>query len=147
AVFISEANSSLTLNRYKREALAKYPNASWVTYEPYGEENQLLGSQIAFGPKLRLAPDLSQAKVLISFDADFMGTGADNVRNIKAFTKGRKITSTSDNIKRLYVAEANYSLTGSNADHRLRIKSSDIKPFVYALAGRLSTDLNGLSAF
>jgi molybdopterin-containing oxidoreductase family iron-sulfur binding subunit len=146
-VFITEANSSLTLNRFKREALAKYPNATWVTYEPFGEENQLLGSKITFGRKLRVAPDLSQAKVIISLDADFMGTGADNVRNIKSYTKGRKITSTNDEINRLYVAEATYSLTGSNADHRLRIKTSDIKPFVYALAGRLSADLNGLSAF
>lgn len=146
-VFVSESNSSMTLNRFKRQALDKYPNSVWVNYEPFGEENQLLGSQIAFGRKLRVSPDLSSAKVIISLDADFMGTGADNVRNIKAFTKGRKIQSTSDSINRLYVAEATYSLTGSNADHRLRIKTSDIKPFVYALAGKLAASLNGLSAF
>jgi len=146
-VFIAEANSSPTLARLKTEALAKFPNASWVVYEPFGEENQLLGSKIAFGRKLRVSPELENAKVIISLDADFMGTGADNVRNIKAFTKGRRISSTNDSINRLYVAEANYSLTGTNADHRLRIKSSDIKPFIFALAARLSGSISGLSAF
>ena len=146
-VFISEANSSATLNRLKREALATYPNATWVTYEPFGEENQFLGSQIAFGRKLRVSNDLSKAKVIISLDADFMGTGADSVRSIKGFTKGRKINTSSDDINRLYVAEANYSLTGSNADHRLRIKSSDIKPFAFALAAKLSESVSGLEVF
>ncbi len=146
-VFVTEANSSATLNRFKREALAKYPNAKWVTFEPFGEENQLLGSQIAFGRKLRVSPDLSKARVIISLDADFMGTGADSVRNIKGFTRGRKINTSSDDINRLYVAEANYSLTGSNADHRLRIKTSDIKPFVFALAAKLSESVSGMSAF
>jgi MoCo/4Fe-4S cofactor protein with predicted Tat translocation signal len=146
-VFISEASSSLTLNRLKRQALAKYPNAKWITYEPFGEENQLLGSQIAFGRKLRVAPLLDKAKVVISLDADFMGTGLDNVRNIKSFTAGRKLNSSADDLNRLYVAETNYSLTGSNADHRLRIKTGDIKPLLYALAASLSGSLNGLSAF
>lgn len=145
--FISEATSSLTLSRFKQEALAKFSNATWVTYEPYGEENQLLGSQIAFGNKLRVAPKLENAKVVISLDADFMGTGADNVRNIRAFADGRRIRSTEDDINRLYVVESNYSLTGSNADHRLRIKTGNIKPFLYALASKLSGSYPSLTAF
>lgn len=145
--FLSEATSSPTIHRLKREALSRFPNAEWVTYEPFGEENQLVGSSIAFGQKLRVSPKLENAKVIISLDADFMAQGLDNVRNIRAFADGRKISSTSDEINRLYVVESNYSLTGSNADHRLRIKSGDIKPFLYALAANLSGDVSGLSAF
>jgi MoCo/4Fe-4S cofactor protein with predicted Tat translocation signal len=146
-VFISEASSSLTLNRLKRQALSQYPNAKWITYEPFGEENQLLGSQIAFGRKLRVAPLLDKARVVISLDSDFMGIGLDNVRSIKSFTVGRKLNDSSDDLNRLYVAETNYSLTGSNADHRLRLKAADIKPFIYALAANLAASLSGLSAF
>lgn len=145
--FITEANSSLTLNRLKRETLSKFRNATWVTYEPFGEENQLLGSQIAFGRKLRVAPKLADAKVVVSFDADFMGPAVDNVRNIREFSKARSVSSTEDTISRLYVAEPNYSLTGSNADHRLRIKAADVKPLLYAVAAKLAENTPGLDVF
>jgi len=145
--FISEPNSSATLNRIKRQALQKYPNAQWITYAPFSEENQLLGNQIAFGRKLRTLPDISQARVIISFDADFMGTEADSVRNIRAFADGRRMSSAADDINRLYVVESNYSLTGSNADHRLRIKTSQIKPLLRAVAAELSDNFSALSAF
>jgi molybdopterin-containing oxidoreductase family iron-sulfur binding subunit len=145
--FISESNSSLTVNRLRREALSRFRNSTWVTYDTFGEENQLLGSKLAFGRKLRVAPNLQNAKVIISLDADFMGIGADNTRNIRSFADGRKINSTEDSINRLYVVEANMSLTGSNADHRLRLKPSQIKPFLVALASSLATDYPELRAF
>ena len=52
-----------------------------------------------------------------------------------------------DTMSRLYSIENNYSITGSMADHRLRLKSSEIEAMVFALASRLSQDLNGLSAY
>jgi MoCo/4Fe-4S cofactor protein with predicted Tat translocation signal len=146
-VVISEYQSSQTIHRQKQDFLRRFPRGRWVTYEPYSEENQLLGSQIAFGRKLRVSPDLSKANVVISLDADFMGPQQDNVRNIQGFTAGRTITSTSDEINRLYVVESQYSLTGSNADNRLRLKTGDIKPFVYALAANLSATYSQLRAF
>lgn len=146
-VFLSESFASPTLQRQKTELLRRFPNARWVTHEAYGEENQLLGSQLAFGRKLRVAPDLSKAHVVISFEADFMGPEADNVRNIQGFTARRTITSTSDEINRLYVVESQYSLTGSNADNRLRVKSGEIKPLLFALAAKLSDTYRDLQAF
>jgi MoCo/4Fe-4S cofactor protein with predicted Tat translocation signal len=145
--FIGESNSSLTLNRLRQQALARFGNAQWVTYEPFGEENQLLGSKIALGRKLRVASNLQHARVIISLDADFMGSGADNVRNIRSFAEGRKINSTEDSINRLYVVESNLSLTGSNADHRLRLKPSQIKPFLVALAALFSNEFSSLRGF
>jgi MoCo/4Fe-4S cofactor protein with predicted Tat translocation signal len=146
-VVITENHASITVERQKQEFLRRFPSARWVSYEAYGEENQLLGSQLAFGRKLRVSPDLSKARVIVSLDADFMGPQADNVRNIQGYTAGRSITSTSDDINRLYIVESQYSLTGSNADHRLRLKSGDIKPFLFALAASLSGSYRELSAF
>ncbi|MCH8522997.1 MAG: TAT-variant-translocated molybdopterin oxidoreductase [Balneolales bacterium] len=144
---LAEPNSSPTINRFKRQILSNHPNAKWVTYSAFGEENQLLGSQIAFGRKLRVSPVVENARIIISLDADFMGASSDNVRNIRGFADGRRIANTNDEINRLYVVESNYSLTGSNADHRLRIKTADIKPFLYALASRLSSNYPTLSPF
>lgn len=145
--FISEANSSPTYNRLKRDALSKFSNADWVTYEAFSDENALLGHQQAFGSKLRAVNHFDKAKVIVSLDADFMSQEDNNVRNIKRFTKGRKLNGADSTMSRLYIAETNYSLTGSNADHRLQIKASHIPALLYALAGKLSEDVTGLSAF
>ena len=144
---ITEPTSSPTALRLRRLIERRYPNTTWVTYSAFGEENQLLGSELAFGRKLRVAPQLDRAKVIVSLDADFMGTSSDNVRNIRGYADGRRLASSNDDINRLYVVESNYSLTGSNADHRLRIKTGDIKPFLYALAAELSSTHSTLRAF
>jgi hypothetical protein len=52
-LFISEANSSPTFTRLRDEALNTFSNAEWVTFEAFGEENALEGTQLAFGQRLR----------------------------------------------------------------------------------------------
>jgi MoCo/4Fe-4S cofactor protein with predicted Tat translocation signal len=145
--FLCEANSSLTLNRLKKDALKKFKNAEWVTYEPFGEQNALEGNNQAFGKKLRTYNHFDKAKVIVSLDADFLQQGSENVTNIGNYTKGRALESTKDSMNRLYVVESNYSLTGSNADHRLRIKNSEVELFTYALAASLADNISGLEAF
>ncbi|MEQ8447977.1 MAG: TAT-variant-translocated molybdopterin oxidoreductase, partial [Balneola sp.] len=61
--FISEASSSPTLSGLKAQALNKFNNADWVTYEPFGESNALEGTQKAFGRRLRAHFDFSKANV------------------------------------------------------------------------------------
>ncbi len=147
--FVSEANSSPTYSRIKDQALATFSNARWVTYEPFGEDYVLEGSNIAFGRRLRPVKHFDNASVIVSFDDDFLQVSGDpdSVRNTKLFTRGRRVTSTEDDMSTFYSIESTFTLTGSNADNRLRLKSSEIELFVYALAAQLGTRLNGLSAF
>lgn len=147
--FVSEANSSPTYNRLKESALDKFPNAQWINYEPFSEDNALEGTNIAFGQRLRTVNHYHEANVIVSFDADFLNPAADknSVSNTKQFTDARRVTSTEDEMNRLYTIESTFTLTGSNADNRLRIKSSEIELFIYALAAELAKSVNGLSAF
>ncbi len=147
--FISEANSSPTYNRLKERALDRFSNAQWITYEPFGEDNALEGTDIAFGQRLRTVNHYDNANVIVSFDDDFLNPAADknSVENTRQFTDGREVTSPEDDMSRFYAVESTFSLTGSNADNRLRIKSSEIGLFIYALAAELSSSVDGLSAF
>lgn len=145
--FISEANHGPTFTRLKEEARNRFPNADWVTFEPFGEENVLNGHQKAFGEKLRRSNRFDRANVVISLEDDFMNAADNNVQNIRRFNEARKIESTDDELNRLYVVESNYSLTGSNADHRYRLKTSKLEAFTYSLASRLSQEVEGLEAF
>lgn len=145
--FLSEANSSPTLNQLKAEAISWFPQSRWVTFEPFGEENILNGTKMTFGQRLRPVYQLDRARVVLSLDDDFMQESDNHVRYIGDYAENRELPDKSTEPIRLYVAESNYTVTGSNADHRLRIKSSDILPFACALAAELSRHVSGLGMY
>lgn len=147
--FVSESNSSPTYNRLKEQALDRFSNAQWITYEPFGEDNALEGTNMAFGQRLRTYNKFDEADIIVSFDDDFLNPAADknSVENTKRFTDRRRVMSEDDDMSRFYAVESTFSITGSNADNRLRIKSGEIELFIYALAAELSSSVNGLSAF
>jgi MoCo/4Fe-4S cofactor protein with predicted Tat translocation signal len=148
-LFIDEATSSPTYHRIKRQILDNYPNAEWVTYEPFSENNALEGTQLAFGQRLRTVNHFDRADVVLSLDDDFMNpqAGKNSVEYSLKITSKRKVESTSDDMSRIYIVENAFTNTGSYADHRLRLKSSQIAPFTFALAARLSQSISGLEAF
>ncbi|MEX2395958.1 MAG: TAT-variant-translocated molybdopterin oxidoreductase, partial [Balneolales bacterium] len=145
--FISEASSSPTYTRLKQAALERFPNAEWVTYEPFSDETRMLGNEKAFGQKLRTYHKFDQAKVVLSLDDDFMQLSDNDVENVKRFSEARRVMATGDDMTRLYSVESAFTLTGSNADHRLRVKAAQIPLFLNALAARLSESVSGLEAY
>lgn len=148
-LFISEANSSPTYNRVKENVTSEFPNSNWVTYEPFGEDNSLEGTYLAFGERLRIQNHFDTANLVVSLDDDFMTPSAhkNNVENAQRISERRRVRSTDDTMSRIYSIENSYTNTGSYADHRLRLKSSQIEAFTYALANRLSDSIGGLSAY
>ncbi len=148
-LFIGEANSSPTYNRLKNDLLADFQFANWVTYEPFGEDNSVEGANLAFGQRLRTVNHFDRAEVVVSLDDDFLTPSAhkNSVENAQKLMEQRKVRSTDDSMSHLYSVENSFTITGSYADHRLRLKSSEIETFIYALANRLSNDVNGLDAY
>lgn len=146
--FISEANSSPTYNSLKEQVRSRFSNSTWVTYEPFGEDNIIEGNRIAFGNRLRTHYNYTNADVIVSLNDDFMAsTHPNSVEYAKQVSARRKVTDTNGEMNRIYAVEDAFTLTGSYADHRLRLKASEIEAFTYALAAALSTRINGLSAF
>jgi len=148
-LFISEANSSPTYNRLKENVSSEFPNSRWVTYEPFGEDNSIEGTNLAFGQRLRIQNHFDNARLVVSLDDDFMSPSAhkNSVENAQRISASRRVRSTDDSMSRIYSVENSYTNTGSFADHRLRLKSSEIEAFTFALANKLSENVSGLSAF
>jgi len=148
-LFVSEANSSPTYIRVKENALQTFSNANWVTFEPFNEDNVIEGTNIAFGRRLRTVNHYDEADVVVSLNDDFMSPYGhkNSVENAYKLTSRRKVNSTDDSMSRIYSVENSFSSTGSYADHRLRLKTSEIEPFTYALASSLSESVSGLGAF
>ncbi len=144
--FLSGFVSSPTLASLRADALKKYPKAKWVEYEALSRDNELAGAQLAFGQPLYAHPKWDKAKIVVALDHDFLGLDAPSPFFTRAFTKRRRVESEEDleKMNRLYAVESQFSLTGANADHRLRMKGSDVRQFAADLANAVGA-VSGLN--
>lgn len=135
---LCEPSSSPTLAALRRELERRYAQVRWVTYRPEGDDHEALGLQQAFGRPVRARYRFSEARVIVSLDADFLGpTDRNFVENTREFAASRRMERPEDEISRLYVIESTYTVTGGMADHRLRLRAGDIPAFAAALAAEL----------
>jgi MoCo/4Fe-4S cofactor protein with predicted Tat translocation signal len=143
---LSESFSSPTLARLASEFRARYPRAIWSTYEAISDENRLAGLRSATGRDLDLVLRLDEATVILALDADPLLTDPEMIRHARGFAAGRRAGPAGGAMNRLYAVEAVYSLTGAMADHRLRLESRQIAPFLAALAARVAPAVAGALA-
>jgi molybdopterin-containing oxidoreductase family iron-sulfur binding subunit len=134
---LSESFSSPTLARLASELRARYPKSQWATYDAVSAENRLAGLRQAAGRDVDLMLRLDRAAVVLCLDADPLLTDPEAIRHARGFAAGRQAGASGGTMNRLYAVEGVYSLTGAMADHRLRLESRQIAPFVAALASRL----------
>lgn len=128
---------SPTAHRLLGQVLEKYPNLKVHSYDPAFLTSAKRGSQLALGRVVEVHADLSKAKTIVSLDADFMSRGTDKLRNVRAYSAGRAVDETKGEMSRFYMVEATTSLTGANADHRLRVKTSEVQDIAWAIANEL----------
>ncbi|HSG98955.1 MAG TPA: 4Fe-4S dicluster domain-containing protein, partial [candidate division Zixibacteria bacterium] len=143
---LAESSHSPTRTRLINAFKKKFPQATWVNYEPLADEAALNGIALATGQRVIPTHTYSAAHVIVSFDADFIGAESENVTAARGFADGRRVTSEKDSMNRLYVVESGFSLTGSMADHRLRLRSADVPAFLIALGKELEAQGLGIAA-
>ena len=134
---LSESFSSPTLARLTSQLRARFPRATWATYEAVSDENRLAGLRSVTGRDLDLMLRIDQASVILALDADPLLTDPEMIRHTRGFAAGRRAGASGGAMNRLYSVEGVYSLTGAMADHRLRLESRQIAPFLAALAARI----------
>lgn len=133
---LAEPSSSPTVARLRQSLAARFPGLRWITYRPEGDTGFAQASRAAYGRVLRPLYDFSQADVIVSLDADFMGGGDVNqAMHARTFAQGRRPENAT--MSRFYAVESAFTTTGAQADHRLRLKPSLVAAFASALAARL----------
>jgi len=105
--------------------------ATHYQWEPISSQSLREAQKACYGEDLVPFYDFSKAKVIVSIDADFLGTWIAPVTFTKHFSMGRKNI---EEMSKLVVFDSHYSLTGANADIRFRIKPSQQLMAVMALA-------------
>src|SRR6202046_1453576 len=134
---LTETVTSPTLYSQMQEALMLYPGAKWYQWEPIGHGRRM-GAQMAFGQFLNPVYKFDQADVVLSIDANFLGSGPGGVRYARDFVSKRVLRGGNTTQSRFYAAETTPTATGCKADHRQAIKPSEVIGFVRSLAASLS---------
>jgi molybdopterin-containing oxidoreductase family iron-sulfur binding subunit len=119
--FLAESSMSPSRARLQKIIAQKFPQSKWFTYDAIDSGIHQRAATQAFGQPVKPVFNFDKAKVILSLDCDFLGGEDDAHNHIRKFAAGRKA---GDGMSRLYAIESLFTLTGANADHRLRVAAS-----------------------
>lgn len=138
-VLLTTTITSPTTLQLIGEFLAKYPGSRHVMYDAYSASGMLLANEASYGKRAIPSYRFDKAKVIVSLDADFLGTWISPVEFTKQYSAGKKINEKSPVMSKHIQFESIMSLTGANADERFVHKPSEAG----AVAAGLLNALNG----
>jgi MoCo/4Fe-4S cofactor protein with predicted Tat translocation signal len=121
--FLAESSTSPSRARLQNLISQKFPQSKWFTYDAIDSDIHQRAATQAFGQPVCPVFNFDKAKVILSLDCDFLGGEDDAHNHIRKFAAGRKA---GEGMSRLYAVESLFTLTGANADHRLRVSASSV---------------------
>jgi molybdopterin-containing oxidoreductase family iron-sulfur binding subunit len=133
---LAEPSTSPSRARLRRELQQRCPEATWYEHDPLDLAIHRRAASLAYGRPVQPRFRFDRARVIVSLDCDFLGTEDDAFQHIRRFAQSRRLEQPSDEISRLYVLEALLTLTGAQADHRLRLPASQVGAAALYLARR-----------
>jgi len=136
--FLAESSTSPSRARLQKVIAGKFPKAQWFTYDAIDSGIHQRAATQAFGQPVRPVYHFDKAKVILSLDCDFLGGEDDAHNHIRGFAAGRK---PGEGMSRLYAVESLFTLTGANADHRLRVAASMVSKVADEILAQLSEPL------
>jgi molybdopterin-containing oxidoreductase family iron-sulfur binding subunit len=136
--FLIEPGTSPSRQRLQKQLSEKLPKARWFEYEPIDHGVHERAATLAFGQPVRPVFQYDAARVILSLDCDFIGSEEDAHNNIRRFAKGRRLKKPTDSMSRLYSVESLFTLTGVNADHRLRLPASAVAQVAAAIGAEVA---------
>lgn len=108
-----------------------------VSYDAISSYSIAKAHEATHGVKAIPHYKFNEAAVVVSFDADFLGSWLSPVEHARDWASQRDLKWGGDTMSRLVVFEARMSLTGANADERHRLRDSERAGVLTDLANRL----------
>jgi len=143
--FVSSTVISPSTKQLINEFGSRFGNFEHVVYDA-NSSSALLAANNGVVPGY----DFSKANIIVSINADFLGTWLAPVIFAKQYITNRKVSADKKDMSRHYQFETIMSLTGANADIRVPIKPSDEQAVVTALynaiTGGGSANVAGIDA-
>ncbi|CAA6679027.1 MULTISPECIES: TAT-variant-translocated molybdopterin oxidoreductase [unclassified Lentimonas] len=131
-VFLAEPSTSPSRAALVKQIKKAFPKATWTENTAIDQSTSEQAAQAVFGKSLRALPEFTKAKRVLALDAEFLINADGSLSQARDFTKTRKVKDSKDATKmsRLYSVESTLTTTGSMADHRLRLSTSQMGAFI-----------------
>jgi len=136
--FLTGTITSPTLRAGIAGFLKTFSGARHVAYDPLSVSAILDAHQRTHGVRLLPQYRFERAAVIVSFDADFLGTWISPVEYTAGYRAGRALEGHSPCCSYHAQFESRMSLTGGKADQRVVILPSELPPTIAQLAGHLA---------
>ena len=118
--------------------LNRFQNSAHVEYDPFSYSAILDSHESTHGKRALPHYMFHNAEVIASFDADFLGTWISPVEFTKDYVNGRTLKGENIKLSRHIHFEGRMSLTGSNADKRVKVSPVESNAFIIKLAENLA---------
>ncbi|HEX2920445.1 MAG TPA: 4Fe-4S dicluster domain-containing protein [Bacteroidales bacterium] len=110
----------------------------WVEYDTISYSAILEANELCFDKAVIPDYNFAQAKVVVGINCDFLGTWLAPVHFIPGYIERRKLNDGRKDMLLHIQVESSLTLTGSNADKRIKIKPSEEKTFLLNLYNNIA---------
>ncbi|HTJ15015.1 MAG TPA: TAT-variant-translocated molybdopterin oxidoreductase [Dinghuibacter sp.] len=132
-VLLTSTISSPTIKAAIDDFTKKFPSTRQVTVDAVSYSGLLQASEAVYGKRAIPGYRFDKAKVIVSIDADFLGTWVSPATFARQYAEGRRVTDANLDMSRHFQFEGTFSMTGANADERYTFKPSQTGAVVLAL--------------
>ena len=136
---LSSSISSPSTKKVIAQFTAKYPTTQLVTYDAISNYGIIKANELSFGKAVLPTYAFNNADVIVSFGCDFLANWISPMEHASQFAQNRKLKEGKKTMSRLIQVESNLSLTGSNADDRIRMRPSEQASSLVALYNKIAT--------
>ncbi|HVU39324.1 MAG TPA: TAT-variant-translocated molybdopterin oxidoreductase, partial [Opitutales bacterium] len=148
--FLADRSTSPTRAQLVQKIQARFPKAVWAEYEPLDQANPERAASTLAGRAVRPMYHFEKATRVLALDSDFLHSEPGHLGYARGFAAARRLkdgaTANAEKMMRLYAVESNFSLTGANADHRLRLPTTYIWSATALVAAEILSQTGGASA-
>lgn len=116
----------------------QYPTTEVIYYEPVSFSGTINANLNSFGKAVVPSYYFNKTNLIVSFSADFLGTWLSPVEFTKQYSEARALNKENPTMTRHIQLEAGFSLTGSNADKRIRVNPMEEGSLVLALYNKIA---------
>lgn len=114
----------------------KYPTTKIYSYDLMADYPRRMAWQLCYGTPEPAVVNLTNAKIILALESNFLGNEGNFVKNIAEFTKNRNVDKP-ESFNRLYAVEGAMSITGVNADVRILLNPSKQIDFTLSLISEI----------
>ena len=140
--FLSRTITSPTTQSMIQRFLSGFADAKHVIYDPLSCSAMLDAYERTHGVRILPHCRFDRAETIVSIDADFLGTWISPVEYAFDYQTGRRCEDIVSPSSMHYQFESRLSLTGSKADRRICVKSSELVIVIHHLARIISQKAN-----